>query len=122
VTADSAGCGVPAVLEGVETTATGAVQTAQRLVTLFKDDTAGVQALGRRAATTLCVLDALRHRPVLTLNEVCRRAGVTFPTAANGMDALVGLGIARELTGGRRNRVFAYDRYLSILSEGAEPL
>jgi len=32
------------------------------------------------------------------------------------------LGIVRELTGQRRNRVFAYDRYLSILNEGTEPL
>lgn len=38
------------------------------------------------------------------------------------MDALVRLGIARELTGQRRNRVFTYDRYLSILNEGTEPL
>jgi hypothetical protein len=30
------------------------------------------------------------------------------------------LGIARELTGKRRKRVFAYDRYLAILSEGTE--
>ena len=31
------------------------------------------------------------------------------------------LGIARELTGKRRNRVFGYDRYLKILREGTEP-
>lgn len=29
-------------------------------------------------------------------------------------------GIARELTGRRRNRVFVYDRYLAILNEGTE--
>jgi len=38
------------------------------------------------------------------------------------MDALLNLGIARELTGQRRNRVFAYQRYLDILNEGTEPL
>ncbi len=36
------------------------------------------------------------------------------------MDLLVQLGIARELTGKRRNRLFVYDRYLAILSEGTE--
>jgi hypothetical protein len=46
---------------------------------------------------------------------------MSFPSAAKGMDALVRLGIARELTGQRRNRVFAYERYLSILNEGTEP-
>jgi lipoate synthase len=43
---------------------------------------------------------------------------VSFPTAAKAVEALVNLGIVRELTGQRRNRVFAYDRYLSVLSEG----
>ena len=38
------------------------------------------------------------------------------------MDALVRLGIACELTGHRRNRIFAYDRYLSIVNAGTEPL
>jgi len=36
------------------------------------------------------------------------------------MAALVELGIARELTGKRRNRLFLYDRYLAILNEGTE--
>jgi hypothetical protein len=35
---------------------------------------------------------------------------------------LAGLGILPELTGRRRDRVFAYDGYLRILSEGTEPL
>ena len=109
-------------LEGVAATATSAVETAQRLVALFKDDTARVQASGRTAATMLRVLQALHERPVLTLNEVSRRTGLSFPTAAKGMTALTDIGLARELTGNRRNRVFAYDRYLAILSEGAEPL
>lgn len=30
--------------------------------------------------------------------------------------------IARELTGQRRNRVFVYDAYFTILNEGGEPL
>jgi hypothetical protein len=33
---------------------------------------------------------------------------------------LVGLKIARELTGKRRNRLFVYDRYLRTLNEGTE--
>jgi hypothetical protein len=36
------------------------------------------------------------------------------------MDLLTGLGIARELTGKRRNRLFVYERYLAILNEGTE--
>jgi Fic family protein len=109
-------------LEGVEKTANGAVETARRLVAQFQGDRDTVQALGRAAASALRVLDALRERPVISLSEVRNRAGMTFPTAAKGMAALTALGVARELTGRRRNRVFVYDRYLAILTEGTEPL
>lgn len=109
-------------LEGVEATAKGAVETARRLVAQFRQDTARVQTLGRGASSALRVLDALRERPLITLNEVRHRSGMTFPTSASGMNALVGLGVASELTGRRRNRVFAYGRYLEIMNEGTEPL
>jgi hypothetical protein len=38
------------------------------------------------------------------------------------MESLVASGIARELTGKKRNRIFVYDKYLAALSEGTEPL
>jgi hypothetical protein len=37
------------------------------------------------------------------------------------MDLLLESKIARELTGKRRNRLFAYDRYLKVLNKGTEP-
>jgi hypothetical protein len=46
--------------------------------------------------------------------------GLTPPTAGAAMDGLVSFGIAREITGKQRDRVFVYDRYLSILNEGTE--
>lgn len=109
-------------LEGVENTASNAVQTAQRLAALFREDAARVQSIGRAASSALRTYNALCDRPLITLNEICRRTGVSFPTATKSMTNLVDLGIARELTGGQRNRIFAYDRYLAILNEGTEPL
>ncbi len=109
-------------LEGVEQVSESAVHAARRLVALFEEDAARARSLGRGAASAQRVLTALRARPLLSLGEAVRRTGVAFPTAAKGMAALAGLGIARELTGRRRNRVFVYDRYLAVLNEGAEPL
>lgn len=109
-------------LEGVESTALGAVQTASRLVTLFDQDTRRMQAIGRGAANILRVLAALRHRPVLSVKQLCQTTAMTFPTASKAMQHIVESGIARELTGKRRNRLFVYDAYLKILNEGGEPL
>ena len=107
-------------LKGVRETAEGAVSTAQRLVALFGEDRERIVPKGRRAGSALRVHDALKARPLASIQEVCTRSGLSFPAATTAMKMLVELGIARELTGKRRNRVFAYDRYLSILNEGTE--
>ena len=109
-------------LEGVAQTAQGAVQTAQRLVELFQQDSQRIQTIGRGAANAQRVLHALRSRPVSTLKLLCADTGMTFPTVGKVMQTLTHLGIARELTGQRRNRVFVYDAYLNILNEGGEAL
>ena len=109
-------------LEGVAQTAGGAVTTAHRLLELFRDDERRLSGEGRRAATLLQVHGALRQRPVATIKSLAARASVSFPTAAKAVETLVRLGIARELTGQRRNRIFAYDGYLVLLGEGTEPL
>jgi Fic family protein len=108
-------------LEGVEETARGAVETAQRLATLFRQDIETTQAAGRGATSALRLLTALRERPVSSLGRLSEQGEMSFPTASKAMGTLVDLGIARELTGKRRNRVFVYDTYLGILGEEGEP-
>lgn len=56
------------------------------------------------------------------VDDIAAHAAVSFPTATRAVETLVGAGIARELTGGRRYRIFAYDRYLAMLNEGTESL
>jgi len=109
-------------LEGVRHTATNAVETARRLVDLFQKDERKIQSLGRVASTSLRVFHALQERPLLTLQSVSQRTGLSFPAASKGMKALEALGVVREITGRQRNRVFAYNKYLAILSEGTEAL
>jgi hypothetical protein len=76
----------------------------------------------RSVFNTLCVLGALRQRPILSLPRLCEDASMTFPAASKTMLRLDEVGIARELTGRRRNRVFACDAYPAILNERGEPL
>lgn len=109
-------------LEGVSTTSDQAVETTHRLLDLFREDSARVQALGRSAANTLRVFNALSARPLATIGSLGDSTGTSYPTAARAVNALENLGIVREITGRKRERVFAYGRYLEILSEGTEPL
>lgn len=109
-------------LDGVADTAEGAVDTVHRLRAVFAEDEERVGREGRKAGSLLRLLAALRVRPLTTITDLSRRSGLSFPTAAGGAEKLVALGIARELTGRERHRIFAYDRYLAILGEGGEPL
>jgi Fic family protein len=105
-------------LEGVRQVAEGAVTTAERLAEMFRMDRAQVEASGRRAGSALRVHEVLKERPIQSMTSASEAAGLSFPAVSSAMDLLVELGIARELTGKQRNRLFAYDRYLAILSEG----
>ena len=105
-------------LEGVRVTADGAVTTAHRLTTMFREDRGRVEPVGRRAGSALRVHEVLKVRPILSLNAICQQSGLSFPAASSAMEVLLELGIARELTGKRRNRLYVYDRYLAVLSEG----
>lgn len=109
-------------LDGVAQTAGQAVETAHRLLALFRDDAARVQDLGRAAASALRVFDALRARPLSSIGTIVERTGAAYPTVARAVESLETLGIVREVTGRKRERVFGYTHYLDILNEGAEPL
>ena len=108
-------------LQGVRETAEGAVAASQRLSDTFATDrTAIEQQGGRRAGSLLRVHEALKEHPILSLSGIRKRTTLAFATAAAAMEWLVRQGIAREITGKRRDRLFVYDRYLSILAEGTE--
>ncbi len=109
-------------LEGVAQTAGQAVETAQRLLALFREDAHRVQSLGRAAANALRVFDALRARPLSSIGSLVDRTAAAYPTVARAVEALESMGIVREVTGRKRERVFGYSRYLDILNEGADPL
>jgi len=108
-------------LEGIAVTAEGAVRTARQLVTLFDRDQIKIKTKGRQAGSLLRVHEALKERPLATLSETAKRSGLSFPAASSAMEILIQMNIAKEITGRQRNRVFAYDRYLRVLSEGTEP-
>ncbi len=108
-------------LEGVKLTAEVAVSTAQRLSRVFQSDRSLIEAAaGRRTGSALRVHEALKSKPMLSLPAAARQTKLSFHAAASAMDLLAAQGIAREITGKRRGRLYAYDRYLAILGEGAE--
>ena len=109
-------------LEGVIETAGAAVDTAHRLLTMLDTDRETLERQGRRVGSVLRVHEALANKVILSLTGIRKLTGLSFPAASAAMDILVEQGIAREFTGRRRARLFAYSEYLAILNEGTEVL
>ncbi len=94
-----------------------AVLSSQIEGTQFKEDRRRIEATGRRAGSALRVHEALKAHPLLSLPAICQRTDLSFPAASSAIDLLIELGVARELTGKRRNRFFLYDQYMETLRE-----
>lgn len=75
----------------------------------------GAGASVRQEYANLC------QRPLKSISQIKAACGLSFSTTSKPTEILVALGIVRELTLGRRNRLFPNDAYLTILSEGTEP-
>lgn len=105
-------------LVGVEAVARQAAQAALQLRELFDLDRRRVSGLGRAAGTALRVYDALSRSVVISIPGAAEALGVAWPTVRNAVERLENLGIAREITGRRRNRLYAYQAQLDILNAG----
>jgi Fic family protein len=109
-------------LRGVAETATEATEAATRILDLFKADADAIQAGAKRPGSAFRVFEALKARMVVTQASVSRATGLGAPTVNAALEQLLALGIAREVTGRKRDRVYRYERYFSVLREGTEPL
>jgi Fic family protein len=109
-------------LEGAESTARQAADTAVELVRLVAEDQQRIQSLGRPALSALRVHEYMRKRPLMNIGAAADALGLSIPTVAGAVKNLSELGIVRETTGRQRGRVFAYERFLQLVTAGMEPL
>ena len=107
-------------LDGVATTADEAVATARSLSELVAEDRARV--LGSKSSTLAAIrlFEQLPEHPLITVANVCKLLGASKPTAGRAVEALEQAGVLAETSGRRRDRLFAYQRYIDLLREGTE--
>ena len=106
--------------EAVIITATQAVETARQVLDLANQDRHKVSLLGRAAASTLQVHQALLAHPLATSGSLVEQLGFTPATVNKALGHLEQLGIVKELTARKRNRVFSYAGYIDIMNRGTE--
>ncbi len=109
-------------LNGITQTANNAVATARAILHLFEEDRAKIQTLGRAASAAFRVHGLLTKNPIVTVKSAAEALGLSAPTISQAIANLERLELVHEATGRQRGRAFVYSRYLTILSEGTDPL
>lgn len=105
-------------VDAIAATANQAVSTAQQLTQLLAGDKARLAELGRLSGSARQILDALFIHPISNINALTVATGLTAATVGKALDAMQDtLGIVDELTGQKRNRVYAYRAYIDILNQ-----
>jgi Fic family protein len=110
-------------LRGIVEVAGQAVSTARELTALFQADRNKILARsGWSNAAVFKVYDLLEKQIYATVPNVQKQLAISAPTARGALTELLKLGIAKEVTGQKRNRVYVYETYLEILQRGTEPI
>jgi len=104
--------------EAVITTSGQAVDTVQRLEALAQADRKKLHGLRRAAGSALRLHHEFIRHPITTSRTLERETGLSHVSVNKTLDHLCKSGVAKELTGQKRNRVFSYPAYIDILNEG----
>jgi Fic family protein len=103
-------------LRCVREAADDGVQVASSLFELLGKDRKRLAGTKRSTVAALQLLDQLPDHPVVTTQRVAKLLKITAPTARKAVEIAMDAGILREVSGKQRDRVFAYHKYLQILT------
>jgi len=113
-------------LDGIATVADEAVEKIRELIALFESDrklvgTSRGGSIYQQAAlqSNLAVDDVTRKRIAIRILDAAEDCGATKPTVQRALDELIALGIAKEVTGKARGKVYVYAKHFEILNRDA---
>ena len=108
--------------DAVIETATQAVNTTQALVDLASEDGKIISGIGRASGSVKRIHHALLQRPIASPSWLMNQTGLSAATVNKCLGHLEKIGMIKEITGKKRNRLFSYSRYIEILNQGLEPV
>ena len=92
------------------------MRVAEQIFSLLAKDRSRLIARDNVTVPAVRLLELLPSRPVVTLPLATKLLRVSTPTAIKAIAVLVELGILRETSGKRRDRVYAYQKYVNLLT------
>jgi Fic family protein len=107
-------------LAGVATIADEGVASARDLFALVTADRGSVLQNDTTSAAAVRLFELLPRHPLVNVASVMKLLETSKPTAARAIDSLEAAGVLIETTGKKRDRWYAYQRYLDRLRVGTD--
>lgn len=101
-------------LNGVSETALKGKTTFEKIISLRHRAEDRIMTLGKRTKSGKELLKHLFSNPIVNAKEVCKAIELTHPSVNTLLAEFVRHGILREVTGYKRNRMFAFTEYLDL--------
>jgi Fic family protein len=101
-------------------TASQAVDTARQLMTLSEDDGKRINGLKRISGSAHQIHKAMLERPMASPNWIQEKTRLSPATVNACLRELEQLGMLKEITGQKRNRLYSYVEYIRIMNKGTE--
>lgn len=101
-------------LEGIRQTSENSIQTFKAIIALRAECERKVMTLGKKTKLAQAALHLLYSKPIVDGQDLAAALEVNISTALRLIDDLVRLGILRESTGLKRNRVFVFQKYVAL--------
>lgn len=101
-------------LVGVIETAKKGVATFDAILKLKQHTELNIQTLGSRANNAQKVIQYLFKHPMVDVDKVVTITEVSKRTAYNLIDDLEALEILKEITGGKRDKLYVFDSYINL--------
>ncbi len=101
-------------LEGVRNTAENSIQTFRSIIILREGCEKKIATLGKKAVLAHSFLQILYGKPIADSQDVADALDVNITTALRLIEDFIRLGILKEVTGFKRNRLFSFDRYIAL--------
>lgn len=101
-------------LEGIRQTSENSIQTFKAIIALRAECEREVMTLGKKTKLAQAALHLLYSKPIVDGQDLAAALEVNISTALRLIDDLVRLGILRESTGFKRNRVFVFQKYVAL--------
>lgn len=104
-------------LVGVAETAKKGKLTFEKIIALRHKSEQKIITLGKRAKVGQELLKRLYSQPIMNTKQISEKLQITYPSASSLTKQFQTIGILRESTGFKRNRLFVFSEYLELFGK-----